>query len=378
VKSAPAPEETVISIEAPGRVEILGNHTDYNEGVVLAAAINRAVRIRGIARDDGRISLRSTAYPPVEVAISQLRRRQGESRWANYPLGVVRALLARGVAIRGFSAAMESDLPTGIGLGSSAALGVATAFFLLKLHRYDLPPLDIAKVCQQAEHRFAGVESGLLDQVTSIFGKAGQLIFFDCRTQAVRTIAFPDDLALIVADSGTKRQLAASKYNLRREETRAAAAALGVRSLRDVPTVAALYERRPDFLRSQTAAPDATVEAGILWKRAMHIIGENERVWRAIELLECGDSAGLGDLMNASHESSRVNFENSTPKLDHLVDLARKQPGVLGSRLTGGGFGGAIIVLCAQTMANEAARNLASVAAQTFVSRPADGALARN
>ncbi|HYY13277.1 MAG TPA: hypothetical protein VE758_02470, partial [Chthoniobacterales bacterium] len=218
-------------------------------------------------------------------------------------------------------------------------------------------------VCQRSEHRFIGVESGLLDQVASIFAKRDQLVFFDCRTEEVRPISFPDDLALVVSDSGTKRQLARSEYNLRREETRAAAAALRVRALRDVSS-AQLNERvnLPPILR----------------KRAAHVIGENERVSAALELLKAGDAASLGDLMNASHESSRTNFENSTPELDHLVHLAHKQPGVLGARLTGGGFGGAIVALCKKASAEQTARNLASVAAQTFVCRPADGALVRN
>ncbi|HYY13102.1 MAG TPA: galactokinase [Chthoniobacterales bacterium] len=358
-----APGDAVFSADAPGRVEILGNHTDYNEGVVLAAAVDRTVRVRGNVRSDGRILLRSTLYPAVEIAISQLRPIRGESQWANYPLGVVSELAAAGIPIRGFSAVIETDLPARIGLGSSAALGVATAFFLLKLHRCALPPMEIAKVCQRSEHRFIGIESGLLDQVASIFAKRDQLVFFDCRAEEVRPISFPDDLALVVADSGTQRQLAQSEYNRRRKETRAAAAARGARSLRDVSS-AQLNEdiNLPPLLRS----------------RAAHVISENDRVWHAIDVLKQGDATALGDLMNASHESSRVNFENSTPELDRLVDLARQQQGVLGARLTGAGFGGAIVVLCKRRTAHGAARALAAAAAQTLVCRPADGALARN
>ncbi|HET9418535.1 MAG TPA: galactokinase family protein, partial [Chthoniobacterales bacterium] len=298
------PEDRPVSAEAPGRVEILGNHTDYNEGVVLAAAIDRAVRVCGNVQNDGCISLRSTSYPPTEIGISQLRPQQGELRWANYPLGVASELLTAGISIRGFSAVIESDLPAGIGLGSSAALAVATAFFLLKLNKCELPPLELAKICQRSEHQFSGVQAGLLDQVTSIFAKAGELIFFDCRTEEVHTISFPNDLSLVVADSGIKRQLARSEYNRRREQTRAAAQALGVRALRDI------------FPAQLNAHVDL---APLFRRRAAHIIGENERVWRAVELLRRGEGVSLGDLMNASHESSRTNFENSTPELDHLV-----------------------------------------------------------
>jgi galactokinase len=382
-----AREEPAISVEAPGRLEVLGNHTDYNEGVVLGAAIDRAVRIRGGPRADGRISLTSTSYPTLEIRLAELRPQQDSASWANYSLGVASEVIAAGLPIGGFSAEIESDLPARAGLGSSAAVATATAFFLLKLAKCELPPLQIAKLCQRAENRFAGVRSGLLDQVMSIFGRANHLVFFDCRTEQIRTIAFPPDFLFIVADSGSKRELAAGKYNERRDETRSAAKTLGVRALRDIATVAALYssrrssakadERRTyqaeNLPRSQTAA----TEPAALFRRAAHIVGENERVWRACELLERGDAAGLGKLMNESHESSRTNFENSTPELDQLVDLARKQPGVLGARLTGGGFGGAIIALCEATKAEHASLNLATAAAQTFICRPADGALAR-
>jgi galactokinase len=349
--------------EAPGRVEILGNHTDYNEGVVLGAAIDRVVRMRGTAQAHGGISLRSTSYPAIEIAVPDLRPQRGDLAWGNYALGVASELRACGVPIRGFSAEIQSDVPADAGLGSSAAIGVATAFLLLKLAGRELPPLETAKVCQRAERRFADVQSGLLDQVMSVFGKAGQVIFFDCRTEQVRTIPLPAELAFVIADSGIKRELAAGKYNERRAESHAAAQALGVRALRDV-SIAQLNEH-VDL-------------AATLRRRAAHVIGENERVWRACELLERGDAAGWGELMNESHESSRTNFQNSAPELDELVDLARKQPGVLGARLTGGGFGGAIIALCEQATAAEAAHNLAHRAAQAFVCRPADGALTRN
>jgi len=349
--------------EAPGRVEILGNHTDYNEGVVLGAAIDRVVHVRGIAQAHGRISLRSTSYSPVETALSGVRLQEGNARWANYPLGVVIELLSTGVPISGFWAEIESEVPAAAGLGSSAALSVATAFFLLKLARRELPPLELARVCQRAEHRSAGVHSGLLDQVMSIFGQTNHVVLFDCRSEEIRPVAFPADLAFIIADSGIKRELAAGKYNQRRAETHAAAQALGVRALRD----------------ASSAILNADVDlAPTLRRRAAHIIGENERVWRACQLLERGDAGGLGELLNESHESSRTNFQNSTSELDELIDLARKQPGVLGARLTGGGFGGAIIALCETASAAEAAHNLAHGGAQTFVCRPAGGALARN
>ncbi|MEP6602554.1 MAG: galactokinase [Spartobacteria bacterium] len=349
-----------VTAYAPGRVELLGNHTDYNEGVVLGAAIDRGLTISGRARDDGLISLRSKSREPIDVAVAELQPQTGEKRWANYPLGVAAELIARGTPIRGFSAKIDSDIPAGIGLSSSAAFEVATAFFLLKLYQRELPLLDIAKICQKAEHTFAGVKSGLLDQVMSIFGKADHVIFFDSRTEEVRTIPFPKDLALIIAESETKRELVSGKYNERREETRAAAQALGVHALRDVSLA--------DLNQHVDLAP-------VLRRRAAHVIGENERVGRALELLEAGDGIGLGELMNASHESSRTNFENSSIEQDLLVDLAREIPGVLGSRLTGGGFGGATVTLCSRDKAEDIAKTLrAALANRIFICRVAGGA----
>ena len=238
--------------------------------------------------------------------------------------------------------------------------------FLLKLFAFDLPPIEIAKACQRAEHHYVGVKSGLLDQVISLFARAQHAVFFDCRSEQIRTVPFPASLALIVAESDKKRKLTSGDYNLRRTETQAAARAFGVRALRDL-TSAQIYGRLdiPELLR----------------RRALHIVEENERVWRAVELLEAEDGRGFGKLMNASHESSRRNFENSTPQLDLLTSIAQQLPGVLGARLTGAGFGGATVTLCERTAADSIALQLArDYSAQTgtnakvFVCEIADGA----
>ncbi len=311
---------------APGRVELLGNHTDYNQGLVLAAAIDRGLKVSGERRHDGRITLRSLSLGEFEIGLDELQR-QTEPRWVNYVLGVVRELLDAGLSIDGFSAEIEGDLPANCGLSSSAALEVATALFLLKLCATTLPPLEIAKLCQRAEHRFVGVHSGLLDQVTSLCGRAQHAVFFDARSEEVRTIPFPPELALVIAESGTKRELVEGLYNQRREETSAAAAALGLAALRDIS---------PNELAMRDLPP-------LLRRRAAHIVGENARVERALEMLAENDARGCGALLNESHQSSRENFENSTAELDLLVEIARDLPGVLGARLTGGGFGGATV-----------------------------------
>src|SRR6476469_8252949 len=211
---------------APGRGELLGNPTDYNEGVVLGAAIDRGINVAGSRRDDGMIRIHSHDFGKVEIPLSELRPRS-EDRWVNYALGVVRELIDLGVPVTGFHAEVTGDVPIGAGLSSSAAFELATALFLLKLLPRKLARLEIAKACQRAEHRYVGVQSGLLDQVIALFGRANHAVFFDCRSKEILAVPFPPGLALIVAESGKERALASGEYNLRKEETRSAARALG-------------------------------------------------------------------------------------------------------------------------------------------------------
>ena len=355
----------IASAFAPGRVELLGNHTDYNEGLVLGAAIDRGVTVNGRARADDLIRLSSRLMGTVEANVHELRPQTGAT-WANYVLGVAQQLEQLGIPVGGCEMTIDGDLPPRSGLSSSAALEVAAALFLLKLRDQNLPPLELAKLCQHAEHHFAGVRSGLLDQVMSIFGRAQHLVVFDARSEQVQLIPFPSDLALIIAQSGKQRELSGEKYNLRREQTAAAAGALGVSVLRDV-TLADL-DKRSDL-------------DPLLSRRARHIIGENERVQQAIELLSAGDAADFGRLLNESHQSSRENFENSTPELDVLVQLAQKLPGVLGARLTGAGWGGAIVAVCKAeeadsvvTQLRDAYRSETGRTTEMFVCQIADGA----
>jgi galactokinase len=353
-----------VSACAPGRVELLGNHTDYNEGVVLGAAINRLIRVSG-TKSHASVRVTSAGFGEIEVHPASLRPLQ-EARWANYILGVADELRQLNVPIEGFAAHISGDLPIAAGLSSSAALELATALFLLKLFAFDLPPLEIAKACQRAEHNYLGVKSGLLDQVISLFARAQHAVFFDCRSEQIRTVPFPASLALVIAESGKKRELANGDYNLRRTETQAAARAFGVRALRDLES-AQIHGRLdiPELLR----------------RRALHIVEENERVWQAVQLLEAADGRSFGQLMNASHESSCRNFENSTPELDLLVSIAQRLPGVVGARPTGAGFGGATVTLCERSAADPVAQQLArdytaqtGTHAQVFVCEIADGA----
>ncbi len=355
----------MFSAWAPGRVELLGNHTDYNGGVVLGAAIDRGLMVRGWRRDDERIAINSAAIGAIEIDGRELRP-DPEHRWASYVLGVASELRALGLTSGGFSIEITGDLPARAGLSSSAAIEVGTALFLLKLSGQTLPPLEIARSCQRAEHRFAGIKSGLLDQIISLFGKRDHAVFFDCRSEEVRTIPFPAGFAIIIADSGQRRDLSSSAYNLRREETHAAARALGVAALRDIslPQLATRSEL-PDLLR----------------RRARHVVAENQRVLRSLDFLVAGNGAAFGRLLNESHESSRDDFENSTGELDQLVAIAQQLPGVLGARLTGAGFGGAAIVLCERADAEKIASEISSryekatgIRSSALVSELADGA----
>jgi galactokinase len=356
-----------VSAYAPGRVELLGNHTDYNNGVVLAAAIDRGVTVSGEAREDPLVRLTSkTLQRSCAVSLDKLEPQTVEL-WANYALGVTREMRHAGYEIDGYDADVEGNLALGGGLSSSAAFEVATAYFLAKLHAFTIAPLALAALCRRAENEFVGVASGLLDQITSVFGRAEHVVYLDCENQNVRTIPFPADLSLVIADSGVKHSLLQSNYNQRREECAAAAKALGISSLRAIAL---------DQLEQAGGSIDP-----VLFRRALHVVGENDRVWRALDCLECGDGAGFGSLMNASHESSRANFENSTAELDLLVSLAREWPGVLGARLTGGGFGGSTVTLARATEAAAVADQLTTkYSAQTghdahaFVCRLADGA----
>ena len=269
--------------------------------------------------------------------------RSEKMPWANYPLGVVWSFLEERCPLGGFTAEISSDLPLGAGLSSSAALEVATATFLKKLFRLEIGTLRLAKLCRKAENEFVGVNCGLLDQVSSAFGKKGHAIFLDCRNETVGTIAFPGGVELLITHSGVKHALVGGEYNERRLQCFEAAEKLGAKALRDV--TGGQLEAAKDLLPP------------LAYRRAAHVVGENERVLNGVALLKNGDVKIFGELMFQSHESSRVNFENSTPELDALVAIAREEPGVLGSRLTGGGFGGATVSLIERDSADRISAN---------------------
>lgn len=358
-----------ITCFAPGRVELLGNYTDFNEGFVLSASLPYGISVTGSLRDDGiiRLSTRMGEWLHHEVPVDAPFVRSGE--WQDYPLGVVAALREAGILIGGFTAEYTADLPPGAGLSSSAALEVSTIMLLEKMHGISLPGIELAKLCRRAENEFVGVKCGILDQVSSLFGKQDHAIFLDCRENTVQLVAFPHEVSLLLIQSGVPHALVGGEYNERRAHCFAAAKLLGVPYLRDATSAMLAAGTLPDLER----------------RRAAHVIGENERVLKTVALIAQGDVAGVGKLMSASHESSRLNFENSTPALDLLVSIAEATTGVYGARLTGGGFGGAIVVLAARDAATAAGESIAAEYecrsgnhARVLQCDLADGALIKN
>jgi galactokinase len=332
-----------VSAFAPGRVELLGNHTDYNDGVVLSAAINYGITMTGNALAEPLARLSSaTLQRSFSAALHDLQPSESDA-WANYVLGVVKGLLDAGFSLNGFEVDIASDLPVGAGLSSSAALEVATATFLKKTFNLEIEPLALAKICKQAENEFVGVNCGLLDQVSSVFGKSQQAIFLDCRAESVETVPFPDGVELLITHSGVKHALVGGEYNERRAQCFDAAKRMGVAALRDLT------------MEQLVAAKETLPE--LSYRRALHVVGECQRVRHGVDFLRHGDVKGFGTLMFDSHESSRVNFENSTPELDALVAIAIEEPEVLGARLTGGGFGGATVSLVNSAAVEEICAN---------------------
>lgn len=341
---------TVVA-RAPGRVEFIGNHTDYNGGAVLGAAIDRYVLVAAALPGDGpdkhrprssaercnkggRLRLFSAGGQFVlELPADPGAPITGPDSWANYPLGVWRSLRDFHLPQpAGFDLFVESNLPAGAGLSSSAALELATALALLHLAGItDLPPERLAALGRHAENQYVGVPCGILDQGTSAFGRAGHLVHIDCRGPVFSRVPFPATAHLWIFNTREKHALIDGLYATRNRECLEAAKALGVQFLADLtPAQLAPLEKK---------LPPAQA------KRAQHIVEEHARVHATVEALQRGDLAAVGRSLTASHRSSQHLFENSTPALDQLVNLLEKHPAVLGARLTGGGFGGAVMAL---------------------------------
>ena len=318
---------------SPGRAEWLGNHTDYNDGLVLGIGLEVGATVTARPAGDGQLVLRAVDLgDSLTLGLDALRPVETGS-WANYPIGVAAGFLTRGAKAHGLELEIRSDVPMGSGLSSSAALACATARVLQQAWGTDFAEMELAKIGQEAEHNFAGVHCGLLDQVTSLCARRNHAVFLDCRSLEVQSVPVPVEAQFVIIQSGVKHALSDGAYNQRRAECEEAARVLGVDKLRE-----ATFQMLDEGEKSGRLH-------GAPLRRARHVVGENARVLAAVEALRAGDLAAVGRLMNQSHESSRTLFENSCPELDFLSSEARNISGCLGARLTGGGFGGAVLAL---------------------------------
>ncbi|QDW29105.1 galactokinase [Arthrobacter sp. KBS0702] len=357
--------------QAPGRVNLIGEHTDYNEGFVLPFAIDRAARVAVRLRPDSTVRMLSTfgnqGLTTADAAALEPAAARG---WTKYPLGVLWALQQRGLAVPGLDLLLDSDVPRGAGLSSSHAIECAVILALNELTGAGLSAQDMVLATQRAENDFVGAPTGIMDQSASLRGAAGQAVFLDCRDQGVRLVPFDAEgagLVLLVIDTKVSHSHAGGGYAARRASCELGADVLGVRALRDV------------------GVEDLEEAAGLLdpetFRRVRHVVTENDRVLRTVELLEGAGPQAIGPLLDASHASMRDDFEISCPELDLAVDTARTA-GAIGARMTGGGFGGCAIALAPAGAEERLRATVASAftgagyaAPDIFRVRPAAGAL---
>jgi len=329
-----------VVVHAPGRVNLLGEHTDYNDGFVLPCAIEYQTLVAVQARDDTMVRVVAADYGNTldEFRLDAPIVPRPDAPWANYVRGMVQMLLAHGLPLQGVEMAIAGNVPQGAGLSSSASLEVAVGQAFKSLQDFDsLSATDIALLAQKAENQFVGCQCGIMDQLISARGEAGHALLIDCRSLDARPVHLPDDVAVLIAHSRVKRGLVDSEYNTRREQCEAAARHYGVKALRDVDVAT---------LESGKAGLDATV-----YRRARHIVTENQRTLDAAAALAANDLAALGVLMAQSHASMRDDFEITVPAIDQLVEIVQQAIGSAGgARMTGGGFGGCIVAVLPEAL----------------------------
>jgi galactokinase len=321
---------------APGRVNLIGEHTDYNGGFVMPAAIDLFTHVAFSPRTDRKIAVYSENFGEVCVFDLDDPRPSRRGRWSDYVQGVSVMLERSGVRLKGADLYIDGTVPPGSGLSSSAAVEVAAGWALAENSGAALAPIDLARICHRAENEFVGMRCGIMDQFISCMGRAGSALMLDCRSLEYRYLPLPDDANLVVANTMVRHELASSEYNLRRLECEAGVAELAKR----LPGVDSLRDVTMDQLREHSGYLDSKV-----YRRCRHVITENERVLAAAAALESGELDEFGRLMNASHESLREDYEVSCEELDLMVELARNVEGVYGARMMGGGFGGSTINL---------------------------------
>lgn len=355
--------EATIVARAPGRIEFIGNHTDYNGGPVAGAAIDRSVWVALAPGSGTRLRFASPqARLPVEADLASLERHSGPASWTNYPIGVLRSLARRGLAPdRGFDFLALSNLPSGSGLSSSAALELASALAMMALAGSSTSRKELALLGREAENEFVGVPCGLLDQGVSAHGLRGHLVFIDCETVEFTTLPLPRGTRFWLFNTHKKHALVDSLYSTRHAECMNAAAAITAA----FPTVPTLARASLDHLSAVSASLPPTTVA-----RARHVIEECTRVRSVASALQRGDLSAVGTALTASHRSSQHQFENSTAELDFLVDHLVRRPGVIGARLTGGGFGGAAMAFTSDTFSADDAASVGADFASRFGQPP--------
>jgi galactokinase len=361
-------------VHAPGRVNLIGEHTDYNDGFVLPCAIDYHTLVAAQPRDDAWVRVVASDYGDrldefrLDAPILPLTGH-ADLGWANYVRGMVKALLDDGWPLRGAELAVAGNVPQGAGLSSSAALEVAVGQAFKTLQGLDdLSPTRLAQLAQIAENRFVGINCGIMDQLISARGAAGHALLIDCRSLDVQAVHLPDDIAVLIVHSRVKRGLVDSEYNTRRRQCEAAAAHYGVKALRDIDAARLLAGR-------------GTLDE-IVYRRARHIVSENQRTLDAAQALAANDMAYMGRLMAESHASMRDDFEITVPAIDQLVEILQGVIGHAGgARMTGGGFGGCVVALlpgdkvqAAQAAVSAQYRAPGGAVATVYVCRPSAGA----
>ncbi len=359
-------------VRAPGRVNLIGEHTDYNQGFVMPVAIDRYVWYAGRRRADRSVTARSLDFADtVQFSLDAIEKDSGHT-WSNYLRGVSKFLQGDGYTLSGAEVVLGGNVPREAGLSSSAAVEVGAAVFWARLMGFELDPVYAVKLAKRAENDFVGVPCGIMDQFISHLGRKDHALFLDCRDLTYRHVPLREDVKIVVVNSGVKRALAQSEYEVRARQCREAVA-----RLRDTGmAIQSLREVEPAELN---LAHSALTE--VLMKRARHVVSENRRVLEAVRVLESGDMDRFGELMNQSHVSLRDDYEVSSRELDALVEIAWKSHGVLGARMTGAGFGGCTVNIVHQSATQEFAAAIRSgykqavgLDAEVYVCHASDGA----
>lgn len=321
-------------VRAPGRVNLIGEHTDYNDGFVLPMAIDREICIALNPRDDD-----TTRFFSLDIqtdSVFNLHSLNPSNGWDAYPQGVANELIKAGYEVKGFDGIITGDVPHGAGLSSSAALELATAKAFSVVSGFEWDAVQMAKLSQKAENEWVGVNSGIMDQMASAVCREGYALFLDCRSLEIQHVLLPKGISIVVLDTSTRRGLVESAYNERRSQCEEAARWFDVKALRDV---------RLDSEKWKVESGKMKEERELVFKRARHVISENERVLEAVEVMRKGNAKRLGELFNESHESLKNDFEVTNDALNIIVECAREQVGCYGARMTGAGFGGCAVAL---------------------------------